>query len=57
MIHYRFEIDRDKENNYWIVKIYANSDLMNMYIGCSSHKEASVIGQAFIDGVNFARGE
>jgi len=56
MINYRFEIEKDN-NDSWSVKIYANSDLLNMYINCISHKEASEIGQAFIDGIKFARGE
>ena len=62
MINYRLETltSWDEEETglyYWIVKIYDNSDLMNMYVGCLSHKDASEIGQSFIDGVKFARGE
>ena len=57
MINYRFDTKRDIEADSWTVKIYANSDLLNMYINCVSFKEACEIGQAFIDGVKFARGE
>jgi hypothetical protein len=57
MINYRYEVNQCKEQDCFTVKIYANSDLMNMYIGCVSEKEASETGQAFIDGVKFARGE
>lgn len=57
MINYRYEINESEEHGDFSVRIYANSDLMNMYIACSSYKEASEIGQSFIDGVKFARGE
>ena len=56
MINYRFDTIKDNDDS-WSVRIYANSDLLNMYIGCISFKEACEIGQAFIDGIKFARGE
>lgn len=56
MINYRFETQKS-DNDSWTVKIYANSDLLNMYINCISFKEACEIGQAFIDGMKYARGE
>ena len=57
MINYRYEVNKSEKHNTFSVKIYANGDLLNMYIGCLSYKEASEIGQAFIDGIKFARGE
>ena len=62
MINYRLETltSWDEEETglyYWSVKIYANSDFLKFYIGFSTRNEAERTGEAFIDGIKFARGE
>ena len=57
MINYRIEMDLNvPDTDFWIARIYANSDYLTMY-GAFSEKEAKQIAQAFIDGIKFARGE
>lgn len=54
MINYFYEINKSKF--YWIVDIYANSDLLRSY-SYATKQEVEGAAQAFIDGVKFARGE
>jgi hypothetical protein len=41
----------------WHVDVYANSDFVTTLGEMASEKEAVKVGQAFIDGIKFARGE
>ncbi len=57
MINYRYEVEESEKGFFWMVYIYANSDLIGRDSTCYSELEAETYGKAFIDGVKFARGQ
>jgi len=58
MINYWYEVVQlDSDKNLWAVKIMANSDRLRTLEGYSSKGEAEASGQAFIEGIKYARGE
>lgn len=60
MINYRYEVVKDEffaDRNSWCVKIYANSDFVVSYGNIDTEEDASVAGEAFIDGIKFSEGK
>lgn len=55
MINYRLNVWEVQD--FWHVDIFANSDHITTLGEMYSEKEALKVGQAFIDGIKFARGE
>ncbi len=55
MINYR--LNAWEVNDLWAVDIYANGDFLETLHEYATKEEAEKIGQAFIDGIKFARGE
>ena len=56
MINYRVEVVED-DIGLWAAMIYANSDLLRCYNRINLKDDAYSIGEAFIDGIKYARGE
>ena len=56
MINYRIEVF-DDIRELWSVEIYANSDVLLSYGGINTQDDAYLVGEAFVDGIKFARGD
>lgn len=55
MIEYR--LNAWEVHDLWHVDVFANSDHVITIGEMASEREALKVGQAFIDGIKFARGE
>jgi len=55
MINFYFKVW--EVNEIWTAEIYANSDFLTCLDEYASQKEATIAGQSFVDGIEFARGE
>lgn len=55
MINYHYETWEVDE--IWFVDVYGNSDCLANMNNLASQREAEQVGQAFINGIKFVRGE
>jgi len=55
MINFYFKVW--EVNEIWTAEIYANSDFLTCLDEYASQKEATIAGQSFVDGIEFARGK